>query len=96
MFKKVKKSARNFWNDNSGLSISMEAVGYAIAAISAAGILAGIGITAAKNKAAGISSDLQSFKVNGPADGNIGTGSTGTNATVTDGSHTITQIDIED
>ncbi len=93
---KVKKTMKNFWQDNSGLSISMETVAYAIAAISVAGILAGIGITAAKNKAAGISGDLQSFKVNGPADGTIGTGSTGTDATVTDGNHAITGIDIED
>ncbi|MTI84372.1 MAG: hypothetical protein FH756_10805 [Firmicutes bacterium] len=64
---KLKDVAKAVWNDNSGASETIQIVGYAIAAISLAGVVAALGITASKQTAADVSTDLTNFNVDASA-----------------------------
>lgn len=94
--KELKKELVNLWKDNSGISSAVEKLGWVIVSLALVAIIAGIGITAAKTKAAGISGELTNFKVSGPSGDAITTGATGTEADVTSGDHTITGITIKE
>lgn len=93
IIKKACKAIKRFWKDNCGASETFQVIGYAIMAMVMAGVIAGIGITAAKAKASDISTDLSTFSVTAPAD--MDTAATSTTFDVSNGTTAVDGITIE-
>lgn len=94
MFGKMIDGAKKVWKDNSGASESIQIVGYAIAALSLAGIIAAIGITATKNMAAGTAADIGGFNVDASAID--GTNASTDSFTITDGQRGVSGVTLSD